>query len=314
MNTPFNRGTGLIIIEARNSNPNGDPDQESDPRTLDVDGRGVISPVSFKRKLRDIVATNGEAMAIARTQLKLSTGDGANAYGILESRERRRDEIKAMDADAFKRAYWDARVFGNTFLESLKDKDSSNDKEEEPKAKKGKTAKAETRNLSHFISTGAVQFGVGVSIARIEIDRMTLTNKAGVEEGKDRGMAPLGFRVVRHGLYAMPFFVNPAIAVKTGMTADDLSLLKFLIPYAYTQTTSAIRPFINVLHAWYAEHKSPLGSCPDGLLVDALTPKVVAGISEPSSLQDYKVPSDSDIEETVKNRFTSIIDLCNLNS
>jgi CRISPR/Cas system type I-B associated protein Csh2 (Cas7 group RAMP superfamily) len=140
---------------------------------------------------------------------------------------------------------------------------------------------------------------------------MTLTNKAGVEEGKDRGMAPLGFRVVRHGLYAMPFFVNPAIAVKTGMTADDLSLLKFLIPYAYTQTTSAIRPFINVLHAWYAEHKSPLGSCPDGLLVDALTPKVVAGISEPSSLADYEVPTASGMAEEIKNRFASIVDLCN---
>ena len=52
----FPRGTGLLIIEVRHSNPNGDPDAESDPRTLDVDGRGLISPVSFKRKLRDLLA------------------------------------------------------------------------------------------------------------------------------------------------------------------------------------------------------------------------------------------------------------------
>ena len=52
----FNRGTGLLVIEVRHSNPNGDPDAESEPRTLDGDGRGLISPVSFKRKLRDLVA------------------------------------------------------------------------------------------------------------------------------------------------------------------------------------------------------------------------------------------------------------------
>ena len=50
----LNRGTGLLLIEAINSNPNGDPDRESDPRTRQ-DGCGEISPVSFKRKLRDLV-------------------------------------------------------------------------------------------------------------------------------------------------------------------------------------------------------------------------------------------------------------------
>ena len=49
------RVTGLLVIEVRNSNPNGDPDRESDPRTRAHDGRGVISDVSFKRKLRELI-------------------------------------------------------------------------------------------------------------------------------------------------------------------------------------------------------------------------------------------------------------------
>ena len=65
MSALFNRGTGLIIIDVVNSNPNGDPDGESEPRTFEGDGRGLISPVSFKRKLRDL-------MFNPRT--KLSTG------------------------------------------------------------------------------------------------------------------------------------------------------------------------------------------------------------------------------------------------
>ena len=50
----MNRATGLLVIEVINSNPNGNPDQESDPRQR-PDERGMISPVSFKRKLRDLV-------------------------------------------------------------------------------------------------------------------------------------------------------------------------------------------------------------------------------------------------------------------
>mgnify|MGYP003605752377 FL=1 len=54
MSNGINRVTGLLIIEAVNSNPNGNPDQESDPRVRD-NGQGEISPVSFKRKLRDLM-------------------------------------------------------------------------------------------------------------------------------------------------------------------------------------------------------------------------------------------------------------------
>jgi CRISPR/Cas system type I-B associated protein Csh2 (Cas7 group RAMP superfamily) len=309
MSTSFNRGTGLIIIEVRNSNPNGDPDQESDPRTLDVDGRGVISPVSYKRKLRDIVLANGEALALASQKLKLGQDGDQNAYGILEDRGRRRDDIKAMDAQSFKAAFWDARVFGNTFLESLKEDKDAGDTSEPSTGKKTNAPKTKGPDLSHFISTGAVQFGVGISVAPVTTDRMTLTNKSGVEEGKDRGMAPLGFRVVRHGIYLLPFFVNPAIAAKTGMSTKDLELLKFLIPYAYSQTSSAIRPFIDVLHAWYVEHKSPLGSCPDGYIVDALTPKLLDLNKEPITGSDYKIPTT--LPDELRNRVRDITDLCN---
>ena len=50
----INRATGLLVLEVVNSNPNGDPDRESDPRQR-ANGQGEISPVSFKRKLRDLV-------------------------------------------------------------------------------------------------------------------------------------------------------------------------------------------------------------------------------------------------------------------
>jgi Cas7 group CRISPR-associated protein Csh2 len=289
----FSRGTGLLVIEVRHSNPNGDPDAESEPRTLDVDGRGLISPVSFKRKLRDLVSDQqGPAWLEAKRALRLEADGDGRKYGILESRGRKRDVIFNMKADEFAREYWDGRIFGNTFLEDIKGKDY------EPGAK------------DHFISTGVVQFGPGISVAPIEIERLTTTSKAGVEKGKDRGMAPLGWRVVRHAVYAMPFFVNPMMARKSGCEARDIELMKFLIPHAYRSTASAVRPFVEVRHAWYAEHKSALGSCPDSLILDALTPKKTKGSpDEPSvSVDEYAIPME--LKEEVKGRLQHCEDLC----
>jgi len=289
----FNRGTGLLIIEVRHSNPNGDPDAESEPRTLDADGRGLISPVSFKRKLRDLVADQqGPVWEEVQAKLKIGVNGDQRQYGILESRGRNREAIFKLSADEFALAYWDGRVFGNTFLEDIKGKDFKPGEKD------------------HFISTGVVQFGPGISVAPIEVQRLTTTNKSGVQSDKDRGMAPLGWRVVRHAVYTMPFFVNPMMARKSGCDESDIELLKFLIPHAYRSTASAIRPFVEIRHAWYAEHKSPLGSCPDSLILDALSPKKVKGDpNEPSTcIEDYDIPTKLPTE--VNKRLAAFEDLC----
>jgi len=274
MSEVINRVTGLLILEVVNSNPNGDPDRESDPRTR-VDGRGEISPVSFKRKLRDLVEAKTEPVYDS-LKARLSLDDECTM--ILESRGRDRKAIAAEMKDGenddfmkstFVKKYWDARLFGNTFLDEESDKKT--------------------------IKTGVVQFGMGLSVCPIEIVRQTNTNKAGVQEGKNQGMAPLAYRVVTHGVYCMPFFVNPSYAHKSGCTAKDLELFKALIPYAYDHTRSAIRPDVRIRHAWYAEHENALGSCPDYKILEALTPK--AKSENASSWDDYSVPTKEDFDK-----------------
>jgi len=272
------RATGLLVIEVVNSNPNGDPDNESEPRTR-VGGRGEISPVSFKRKLRDLVEQKeGPVWEEMAKQLALSPDE----FDILEKRGRDRQKIESeIKEKTFEGRYWDGRLFGNTFLE-----------------KEGSTS----------IKTGVVQFGMGISVAPVEIQRHTLTNKSGVQEGKDRGMAPLGYRVVQHGVYSMPFFVNPTAACKSGCTQTDLDLMLRLIPYAYAHTASFVRPDVRIRHAWYIEHKSRLGSCPDSMLIDELTPTKKGEANAPSqSWGDYEVPSELSTE--LKGRVSSCIDL-----
>ena len=257
----LNRVTGLLVLEVINSNPNGDPDVDGAPRRR-YDGRGEISPVSFKRKLRDLVEDKeGPVWNYMKAKLKLED----EKFMILESRGRNRKEIQKEIADgSFKDKYWDGRIFGNTFLEDNMDKAS--------------------------IKTGVVQFGMGISLSPIQYEAQTNTNKAGVQEGKNQGMAPMAYKIVTHGLYVMPFFVNPNCAHKSGCTAMDIEVMKALIPYAYSHNRSAIRPFVEVRQAWFCEHKNPLGSCSDFALIDALTPKRKGDIAAPSSaLTDYEL-------------------------
>lgn len=277
MNDNIKRATGLLIIEVVNSNPNGDPDRESDPRQR-PNGLGEISPVSFKRKLRDLVENTEGPVFIAVCE---KHGLNKDEFKILESRERVRKDISAEMAkdikdfdqkeflnSPFVKKYWDGRLFGNTFLEEGGNKG--------------------------YIKTGVAQFTMGLSVAPILIQRHTNTNKAGVEEGKTQGMAPLAYRVVEHGVYCMPFYVNPSHAHKSGCTQKDVDLMKALIPYAYDHTRSAIRPDVRIRHAWYMEHQNSLGSCADWKLIDALTPKRKGSdpMQPSTSWSDYIVPVD----------------------
>src|SRR3972149_925821 len=160
MNTTSNdsiiRATGLLVIEVINSNPNGDPDRESDPRQR-PDGKEELPPVSFKRKVRDLIENkDGDVWTSMASQLSLNV----DQFAILESRGRVRKDIENELKDStdftkttFVKKYWDGRVFGNTFLEE---------------------------GAADTIKTGVVQFGLGLSVAPIDISRHTNTNKAGV--------------------------------------------------------------------------------------------------------------------------------------
>jgi len=272
------RITGLLVIEVRKSNPNGDPERESSPRQR-PDGKGEISPVSIKRKFRDLMERSDGQDTLVWANLKdhLNLGTDADSrFQILESRGRKRDEIRKLletNFEKFKQTYWDARLFGNTFLEEG-----------------GKDT----------IRAGVAHFGVGVSVAPIEIEFQTWTNKSGVEEGKERGMAPMAFRVVKHGLYTVPFFVNPTQARKTGCTSVDVQLMLHLLKHAYADTRSVIRTQVEIVHAHAVQHKDPLGSFSDFALLDAFAPKRIPEADKERSSDskaDYNIPTWADIKD-----------------
>lgn len=289
------RATGLLVIAVENVNPNGDPDRESDPRQRSHDRRGYISGVSFKRKLRDIVELKEGAVW---KHLKEKLGLVNDKFCILESRERGFSDVKDA-SEAWRKVlelidkgndgidvankYWDARLFGATFLEKGEDAPQS-----------GGGAVARDRK---YIRTGVAQFGIGVSVAPVRIQRDTNTKKASAQESKDRGMAPLACRYVEHGVYCMPFFVNPTAALQSGCTAQDIALLLNMIRCAYSSTRSVTRShgIIEVRHAWYAEHENELGSFSEFDFIEKLTPRRKGGDTENPSASGVPIDDQYDV-------------------
>ena len=308
----YNRGCGLLIIEVRNSNPNGDPDQEGVPRQRN-DRHGEISPVSFKRKLRDLVEDKeGEVWQHFSTELKLDK----ERFHILESRERSwQTALGDIKSKTFADKYWDGRLFGNTFLESTKEASDAEQseapgadaKQPEPVEAKPKLTAEEKKLIRDIIKTGAAKFGMGISISPLPEDsirRLTQTKKAGAQEGKDRGMAPLSYNVITYAVYAMPFFVNPSTGRKSSCVKDDIELMLGLIPLAYPHTASAIRPDVNVRVAHYIEHKSALGSFQDCAMIDALTPSPRVppdDLVKDLLTRNYIVPKWEDLDEKLRS-------------
>lgn len=308
------RATGLLIIEACNSNPNGDPDQESDPRRRSHDNRGMITGVSFKRKIRDLVLRKDQIVwQKLIKEYNISQHDGIWSYDgyrfdILEDRELKGSEVtnlikegeKQGDFAAFKKQYWDGRVFGNTFL---------------PEETKG-----------NHIRSGVAHFSLAISISPIRVHRLTKTKMAPPggrgeeEEGPTRGMAPLAHRVVEHGVYVMPFFINSTGAQGkrgTGCTALDIALLLKLIRYAYPHTKSDIRPLVEIRRAWYAEHEDDLGSFSEFEFIEKLTPRRKGEDRDVPSVSGLPLYDQYDIPDKIPDDFRSklknneLYDLCN---
>src|SRR3954469_7511638 len=74
-----NRVFGVVLVEGRHCNPNGDPDAGNRPRADLVSGRGLMTPMSIKRKQRDFVAEHKQMPlyhsrgAVLRDQRKAAT-------------------------------------------------------------------------------------------------------------------------------------------------------------------------------------------------------------------------------------------------
>ena len=221
------RREGVILIDFRNCNPQGDPDAENRPRTDPETGNGLIRDAALKRKVRDFLAIQGHQLYIARGACLERTNHAAAST------------VGAED------------IFANT-----DDEEEVEDEEEKPKAKKAAKAKKKAKatpetsrlvfdalaekyidfrlfggTVPRLIGTGRgpVQIGFGdfidpVTPMRAAITRVAVATEeeAADQAGANRGMG--GQWYIPYGLYRFHWYANPVDAMRTKMTEEDYEL------------------------------------------------------------------------------------------
>lgn len=122
---------------------------------------------------------------------------------------------------------------------------------------------------------GPVQMSDAVTTAPVNILENTLTRVARAKSTEDKdATANFGQRaVVDFGVYVFNAFVNPPLAIRSGVSAEDLKLLVEGMYYGYDLARSSSRADVRVEGIVIVTHDSQWGNAPiamveEGLMVD----------------------------------------------
>lgn len=273
MNDPIkNRYDFVLIFDVQDGNPNGDPDAGNLPRVDPETGRGLVTDVCLKRKVRNFV---------------LMTKGGESGYDIF---------VKE-------------KAVLNQLIDAAHDQPEVKEKEKGDKtdaARKWMCGKYyDIRTFGAVMSTGKnagqVRGPVQVTFARSvdpvvalehSITRMAVATEAEAEkqQGDNRTMGRK--TTVPYGLYVAHGFISAHLAQQTGFGADDLALLWKAFCEMFEHDRSAARGLMATQKLIVFKHDTPLGNAPSHKLFERvqITPKDPT--KPPRSISDYDVKVD----------------------
>ena len=192
----------VALISVTNANCNGDPTDGNRPRT-DLNGRGEISTVCIKRKIRNRMQDMGHAIFLQP--------DDNCKDGHKSQRERADNELKGIKdrktyAETACKKWMDVRSFVQVFAFTTNGKGGD--------------------GVSIGVR-GPVTVHQGVSISPVDIAEMKITKSLNGEPGETRGRDTMGtINFVRFGLYEIKGAINVQLAKKTGFTREDAAVIK----------------------------------------------------------------------------------------
>lgn len=193
----------LIIYEAKNCNPNGDPDSENRPRIDLKTNVNFVSDVRLKRFFRDYIIENFGEEYIYVTKID---GESLRADNRLE-----KAEINKENTSQVPKKFIDARLFGATIPLGGESKDTPE-------------KKTKSRGASKSF-TGPIQFTWGFSFNKAElIDFPSITSVfSGREASEGSGSIGKDWRLY-YSLLGFYGVVSGRRARWTGMTNEDLKI------------------------------------------------------------------------------------------
>jgi len=285
-----NRYDFVLLFDVKDGNPNGDPDAGNLPRVDAETGKGLVSDVCLKRKVRNYVGL---------------TKDQAEITESFEG-DQKRFEIyvkeKAILNDQHRRAY--AGIGRQDLIEG------------DDKKRKGGEAVDDARTwmcrnfydvrtfgavMSTGINCGQVRGPVQITFSRSvdpviahehSITRMAVATRAEAEkqQGDNRTMGRK--HTVPYGLYVAHGFVSASLANQTGFGEDDLELLWGALTNMFEHDRSAARGEMSTRGLYVFKHDSILGNAPAHSLFDLVKVSRKKDVAVPREFGDYVVTVD----------------------
>jgi CRISPR-associated protein Csd2 len=273
-----NRYDFVFLFDVRNGNPNGDPDAGNMPRMDPETGRGLVTDVAIKRKIRNYVAmARGDAPGydIYMQERAVLNRAHQRAYTALElkseSKKLPKDEDKARQLTRWMCGhFFDIRTFGAVMSTEV--------------------------NAGQV--RGPVQFTFAESIdpimpMEISITRSSVTNeKDALQNERTMGRK----HIVPYGLYKTHGFISGRLANDekkgTGFSEADLALIWEALGNMFDHDRAAARGEMTARGLIVFKHESDLGNAPAHKLLERVTVTRAAGDGPPRGFNDYQVAVD----------------------
>ena len=291
-----NRYDFVLLFDVQDGNPNGDPDAGNLPRLDAESGRGLVTDVCLKRKLRNYVeiaklAENDQPGPFADNdaarfniyvkEKAILNQQNSKAYvaigkaDLLKGDDKKRKGGDSVD-DARRwmcKNFFDVRTFGAV--------------------------------MSTGVNCGQVRGPVQLTFARSvdpivvlehSITRMAVATEAEAEKqgGDNRTMGRK--HTVPYGLYVAHGFVSAFLADQTGFSGDDLQLLWQGLTQMFEHDRSAARGQMSTRGLYVFKHDSKLGNAPAHVLFERIQAKLKDGVTAPRAFTDYDINvNDTDL-------------------
>lgn len=248
-----------IIFSVKNANPNGDPLNGNRPRS-DYDGYGEITDVCLKRKMRDRLQTEGQAIFVQSDEKKIdgmtslkNRADAESPIGLGKDAFNPKKNTKEQTTQLACNKWLDVRSFGQVFAF-------------------GKEADAAGVSIA---IRGPVTIQSAFSIEPISITSTQITKSVNSEgDGSKKGSDTMGMKHrVDHAVYVAYGAMNPQLAEKTGFSDDDAQIIKSILPKLFEGDASSARPegSMAVIKLIWWQHASKAGQYSSAKVHHSLT-------------------------------------------
>ena len=267
----------VLLFDVKDGNPNGDPDAGNLPRVDAETGRGLVTDVSLKRKVRNyvgMVKAEQPPFEIYVKERAILNKQHERAYEAIGASDAMKGDDKVDAArDWMCRNFYDVRTFGAV--------------------------------MSTGVNCGQVRGPVQMTFARSvdpivaqehSITRMAVTSERELEsrrrEGENRTMGRK--HTVPYGLYLARGFVSSHLAAQTGFSDSDLDLLWEALANMFEHDRSAARGEMSTRGLYVFKHDSQLGNAHAHSLFARIRPERKEEAVVPRDFADYQVSIDNE--------------------